>query len=206
MCVCARWWVCAQLSCPSSLLCYFMRRGRYAWLHSQTQGGFPPRPLCTRAVSHLGLAVGEVEEGRKEHDAAVTHVQCQSALSCSRAARATQVHLRHWVCVCARWSVCAQLSCPSSHCQTRGGFPPGPLSSLRKSNHARPPQFAVQPRVSRKVGPELALLPLAGRTHRLRDSLLWSLWSPTQQSYTGTRCHLCRGAPDCSASPLTLAK
>ena len=34
-------------------------------------------------------------QGRKEH-AAVTHVQCQCALSCSRAARATQVHLNEW--------------------------------------------------------------------------------------------------------------
>ena len=50
-------------------------------------------------------------QSRKDRDAADTHVQCQRALLCTRAARATQVHVRHWECVHA--SVWSQQSCGS---------------------------------------------------------------------------------------------
>ena len=138
----AREGVCEQLSCPSGLLCLFCG--------GDTACGCTPRPGAAFRPGHSTLAqwytsgwtVGEVEESRKEHDAAVTHVQCQGALSCLCAAlRATGAP--ETLGVCAREGVCEQLSCPSSllclfcdgdcvwlHSQTRSGFPPGPLSSL----------------------------------------------------------------------------
>ena len=111
------------------------------------------------------------------------------------------------MCVCARWWVCAQLSCPSGllyyflrrgrcallHSQTRGGFPTGPLSSLRES----------------VITGALRSLPsshrVSGKVRWVPGSCSYPLLSPTQQSCTVTRCHLRRAAPDCSASPLTLA-
>ena len=43
----AREGVCAQLSCPSCLLCLFCGWGHCVWLRSQTRSGFPPGPLSS---------------------------------------------------------------------------------------------------------------------------------------------------------------
>ena len=144
--------------------------------------------------------VGEVEVSRKEHDAADTHVQCQGALVVSVRCRCeTRVHLRHWE-LCAREGVCAQLSCPSSllclffadgvtacgGCTPRPGaaFRPGHSSSLRESVITRTqPQFAVQPRVSGRMGPERALFTIfLGKYADYGTLSFGSLWSPTHRA------------------------
>ena len=48
-------------------------------------------------------------------------------------------------------------------------------------NHTRPPQFAVQPRVSRRMGPERALLP------SYRESTLTTGLSPLESSESHTQ-------------------
>ena len=81
---------------------------------------------------------------------------------------------------------------------------PGAAFRKGECEHARPQLFADQPRATGKVDPELLLSPQC-REFTLTTGLS-PLEFPTQQSYIGTRCHLCRAAPDCSASILTLTK
>ena len=52
-----------------------------------TQGG------TERRGEKTSLRDGLPTPSRKEHDAAVTHVQCQRAQTCQRAARASLVHV-----------------------------------------------------------------------------------------------------------------
>ena len=87
--------VCAAVVSVSSAVSFFA--------DGITAGGYTPRPGAAFRPGHSTLAqwytsgwtVGEVEESRKEHDAAVTHMQCQRAQTCQRAARASLVHVRH---------------------------------------------------------------------------------------------------------------
>ena len=76
--------------------------------------------------------------------------------------------------MCTLVTVCAQRSCPSRllcHFLRMGSLrvvtlpDPGRLSARAtlfpegECNHPHPPQFAIQPRVSGRMGPEHALLP-----------------------------------------------
>ena len=80
---------------------------------------------------------GRPEPSRKEHDAAVTHVQCLRAHTCQRAARASLVHVRHWECVHACDCVCAAVVSVSSAVSffadgiTAGGYTPRPGAAFR---------------------------------------------------------------------------
>ena len=136
-------------------------------------------------------------------------MQCQRALLCSRAARATQVHERHWECVHAR--VCTQQSCGSRllwsvsfcgrglHVLTLSN--PGRLSARAtlfpkgELEHALRPHFAVQQVVSGRMGSERALL-ASYRENTLTTGLspLESLESHTQ-SGTDSWCHLSQTTP-----------
>ena len=87
--------------------------------------------------------------------------------------------------------------CVWLHSQIRSGFPPGPLSSLRERecNHTHPSQFAVQPRVSGRMGAERALLPSYWESTLTTGlSPLESLESHTQ-SGADSWCHLNQTAP-----------
>ena len=104
----------------------------------------------------------------KDRDAADTHVQCQRALLCSCAARATQVHARHWVCVHAcvgsQPSCGSRLLCADSFCgrglRVLTLSNPGQLSARAalipkgELEHALRPHFSVLLQVSGKVCPE----------------------------------------------------
>ena len=156
-----------------------------------------PGRLSTRATLHSRSVTPWAGRSGKQrnHDAAVTHVQCQRAHTCLRAARASLVHERHWVCEHASDCVCAAVVSVSSAVSfLRMGSlrvvtvpDPGRLSARAtlfpngECNHPRPPQFAVQPRVSGRMGPERALLPsYQGSTLTTGLSPLESLESHTQ--------------------------
>ena len=104
--------------------------------------------------------------------------------------------MRHWECEHASDSVCAAVVSVSSAVSffLRMGSlrvvtlpDPGRLSARAtlfpkgECNHPHPPQFAIQPRVSGRMGPEHALLPsYRGSTLTTGLSPLESLESHTQ--------------------------
>ena len=203
--------MCETLGVSSAVVLFFLRTGDCACSRSQTVGGFPPLPrsYSRRLTPGLDGRGGGGKQTRPRR--AETHIQCQRALLCSRAARATQVHVRHWVCVHA--CVWSQQSCGSrllwSYSFCGRGLrvltlsDPGRLSARAalfpkgELEHAPRPHFAVQPRATGKVDPEYSLLPpYRANTLTTRLSPLESLESHTQ-SGSDSRCHLSQTAPGC---------
>ena len=120
-----------------------------------------------------------MEESKKSRDAADTHEQCQRALLCSRAARATQVHVRHWECahasVWTQTSCGSRLLCADSFCgqglrvltlsDTGRISARAALIPKGELEHALRPHFAVLPQASGKVGPEHCSYHFTGKVH-----------------------------------------
>ena len=114
--------------------------------------------------------------------------------------------------MCVHACVCAQRSCPSRLLWSVSFFygrglrvltlsDPGRLSARAalfpegELEHALRPHFAVQHRCRAEWVPSTASCHPTGKVRRLRDSLLWSLWSPTHRVGADSWCQLNQTAP-----------
>ena len=146
--VCARKCVVAAVVWVSTaVVLFFFVDGNCACSRSQTRGGFPPGPRSYSRRVTPGLD-GRGGGGKQKRPRRCGHTRAVSTCTVVYACCACYTGARETLGVCARKCVVAAVvwvstavvlfffvdgNCACSRSQTRGGFPPGPRSSLRES-------------------------------------------------------------------------